>query len=175
MSNHLALVQISRATHKIADHPVRKHDTKKIDPFLVIAAICTAVNGALRINMSVFLSPLSDQRANGRCLSTGNPFGLTRANPHSFISLGLYGVIYTFISRRLWIPAAALFILQYAGFALYVVFRGVPSPVSLALGIARTPSLIHLFLLGLVAGTLSFGGAYTAIPFVQVKAVLIRV
>lgn len=47
-----------------------------------------------------------------------------------------------------------------------------PSPVSLALGIAKTPSLINLFVLGLVAGTLSFGGAYTAIPFVQVEAVL---
>ncbi|KAM5344659.1 hypothetical protein ACJ41O_013194 [Fusarium nematophilum] len=103
-------------------------------------SICTAVNGALRINI--------------------------------FISLGLYGIIYTFIARRLWIPAVALFILQYVGYAIYVVFHGVPSPVSLALGIAQTPSLINLFVLGLVAGTLSFGGAYTAIPFVQVEAVL---
>ena len=62
--------------------------------------------------------------------------------------------------------------LQYVGYAVYVVFRGVPSPVSLALGIAKTPSLIKLFVLGLVAGTLSFGGAYTAIPFIQVEAVL---
>jgi chromate transport protein ChrA len=77
-----------------------------------------------------------------------------------------------FIARRLWIPAAILFILQYAGYAMYVIFRGIPSPVSLALGIAKTPSLIHLFVLGLVAGSLSFGGAYTAIPFVQVEAVL---
>ncbi|EXA29636.1 hypothetical protein FOVG_18880 [Fusarium oxysporum f. sp. pisi HDV247] len=136
----IVAAMILRATHKIADHSVRKHDTGKVDPFLVIAAICTAINGALRINI--------------------------------FISLGLYGIIYTFIARRLWIPAAALFILQYVGYALYVVFRGVPSPVSLALGIAKTPSLINLFVLGLVAGTLSFGGAYTAIPFVQVEAVL---
>ncbi|QKD56768.2 chromate transporter-domain-containing protein [Fusarium oxysporum Fo47] len=136
----IVAAMILRATHKIADHSVRKHDTRKVDPFLVIAAICTAINGALRINI--------------------------------FISLGLYGIIYTFIARRLWIPAAALFILQYVGYALYVVFRGVPSPVSLALGIAKTPSLINLFVLGLVAGTLSFGGAYTAIPFVQVEAVL---
>ncbi|KAF4439794.1 chromate transporter [Fusarium acutatum] len=136
----IVAAMILRATHKIADHSVRKHDTRKVDPFLVVAAICTAINGALRINI--------------------------------FISLGLYGIIYTFISRRLWIPAAALFILQYVGYALYVVFRGVPSPVSLALGIAKTPSLINLFVLGLVAGTLSFGGAYTAIPFVQVEAVL---
>ncbi|EXK27477.1 hypothetical protein FOMG_16025 [Fusarium oxysporum f. sp. melonis 26406] len=136
----IVAAMILRATHKIADHSVRKHDTRKVDPFLVIAAICTAINGALRINI--------------------------------FISLGLYGIIYTFIAWRLWIPAAALFILQYVGYALYVVFRGVPSPVSLALGIAKTPSLINLFVLGLVAGTLSFGGAYTAIPFVQVEAVL---
>ncbi|CAI6085642.1 unnamed protein product [Clonostachys chloroleuca] len=136
----IVAAMILRATHKIADHSVRKHDTKKIDPFLVIAAICTAINGALRINI--------------------------------FISLGLYGMIYSFIARRFWIPAAALFILQYVGYALYVVFRGIPSPVSLALGIAQTPSHINLFVLGLVAGTLSFGGAYTAIPFVQVEAVL---
>jgi len=44
--------------------------------------------------------------------------------------------------------------------------------VSLALGISPSPSLIHLFILGLVAGSLSFGGAYTAIPFIQVEAVL---
>ena len=91
----------------------------------------------------------------------------------SFISLGLYGVIYALVARRWWIPAGALFILQYVGFAIYVVFRGVPSPLALALGIARTPSLINLFVLGLVAGSLSFGGAYTAIPFVQVEAVLL--
>lgn len=97
---------------------------------------------------------------------------LTLLRLFSFISLGLYGVIYAFVARRLWIPAGALFILQYVGYAIYVVFRGVPSPVSLALGIAKTPSTINLFVLGLVAGSLSFGGAYTAIPFVQVEAVL---
>jgi hypothetical protein len=77
-----------------------------------------------------------------------------------------------FIARRLWIPAGILFILQYVGYAIYAVFRGVPSPGSLALGIAKTPSLVNLFVLGLVAGSLSFGGAYTAIPFIQVEAVL---
>jgi chromate transport protein ChrA len=62
--------------------------------------------------------------------------------------------------------------MQYVGYALYVVYRGVPSPVALALGICPTPTLINLFVLGLVAGSLSFGGAYTAIPFIQVEAVL---
>lgn len=89
-----------------------------------------------------------------------------------FISLGFYGIWYNLIARRIWIPAAILWVMQYVGFALYVVFRGFPSPVALALGISQTPSLINLFVLGLVAGSLSFGGAYTAIPFVQVEAVL---
>lgn len=77
------------------------------------------------------------------------------------------------VARRSFIPAAVLFILQYVGYALYVVYRGVPSPVSLALGIARTPDASHLFVLGVVAGSLSFGGAYTAIPFVQAEAVVL--
>lgn len=81
-------------------------------------------------------------------------------------------MIYALIRRRYWILGILLFVLQYATYAVYVAFRGVPSPVSLALGIAKTPSLINLFLLGLVAGTISFGGAYTAIPFIQVEAVL---
>ncbi|KAH6983810.1 chromate transporter [Ilyonectria destructans] len=136
----IVAAMILRATHKIAEHSVRNHNNRRPDPFLIIAAVCTAINTALRINI--------------------------------FISLGLYGVIYAFIVRRVWIVAGALFILQYVGYALYVVFRGVPSPFSLALGIAKTPSLINLFVLGLVAGSLSFGGAYTAIPFVQVEAVL---
>ncbi|PVH67994.1 hypothetical protein DL98DRAFT_523025 [Cadophora sp. DSE1049] len=136
----IVAAMILKAVHKIADHSVINTNTKKVDVFLVIAAICTAINGALRINI--------------------------------FISLGFYGIWYSLTARRLWIPAAILWILQYVGFALFVVFRGFPSPVALALGIAQTPSLINLFVLGLVAGSLSFGGAYTAIPFIQVEAVL---
>lgn len=49
--------KILRATHKLADHSLVSHKTKTIDPFLVIIAICTGINGALRINMSVGLAP----------------------------------------------------------------------------------------------------------------------
>ncbi|KIM72383.1 hypothetical protein PILCRDRAFT_829780 [Piloderma croceum F 1598] len=52
------------------------------------------------------------------------------------------------MARRSFIPAAVLFTLQYVGYALYVVYRDVPSPVSLALGIATTPDAAHLFVLG---------------------------
>lgn len=92
---------------------------------------------------------------------------------YSFISLCFYGIFNVLIAYHFWIPAGILFLAQYIGFAVYCVYRGIPSPVSLAIGVAREPDLIHLFLLGLVAGSLSFGGAYTAIPFVQVEAVLL--
>ncbi|KAH1544850.1 hypothetical protein KXV70_004886 [Aspergillus fumigatus] len=131
---------ILRAAHKIADHSVVDPVSRRTSPFLVIAALCTVLNSALRINI--------------------------------FISLGLYGIIYSFIARRKWVIAGSLFVLQYVAYAIYVVYRGVPSPVSLALGVAETPSLPNLLALGLVAGCLSFGGAYTAIPFIQVEAVL---
>ncbi|KAI9775417.1 MAG: hypothetical protein M1839_001112 [Geoglossum umbratile] len=136
----IVAAMILRATHKIADHSMINQSTHKVNPYLILAALFTAMNSALRINI--------------------------------FISLGLYGVIYAFIARRLWAPAIVLFALQYGGYALYVVFRGFPSPFSLAIGIAKTPSLTNLLLLGLAAGSLSFGGTYTTIPFIQVEAVL---
>ncbi|KUL82177.1 hypothetical protein ZTR_09556 [Talaromyces verruculosus] len=103
---------ILRATHIIADHSVIDNKTRKINPVLVIIALCTALNSALHINM------------------------------------------------------------LYVVYGVYTHYRGVPSPVSLALGIAEMPTLGNLFLLGVVTGCLSFGGSYTAIPIIQVEAVL---
>ncbi|CCA73156.1 hypothetical protein PIIN_07110 [Serendipita indica DSM 11827] len=89
-----------------------------------------------------------------------------------FISLAVYGLINMAVARRLFSVAALLFILQYVAYGVYVHFKGVPSPLSLALGIAPKPDVGHLFGLGLVSGSLSFGGAFTAIPFIQAEAVL---
>jgi hypothetical protein len=91
---------------------------------------------------------------------------------YSFMSLGLYGIIYSLASHSMWIIATVLFSLQYVVYGVYVHYRGIPSPVSLALGVAETPALGNLFILGVVTGCLSFGGAYTAIPIIQVEAVL---
>ncbi|KIM46919.1 hypothetical protein M413DRAFT_63820 [Hebeloma cylindrosporum] len=137
----MVAAMILRATHKISEHALFSHETKKLSVWLVAFALVTALNSALRINW--------------------------------FISIGVCGLINMAIARRYWPVAGLLFVLQYVGYALYVVYRGVPSPLSLALGIARTPDLPHLFLLGLVAGSLSFGGAYTAIPFIQAEAVVL--
>ncbi|KAH6957672.1 hypothetical protein BKA56DRAFT_502317, partial [Ilyonectria sp. MPI-CAGE-AT-0026] len=148
--------QILRATHKIAQHSGRNHNNRRPDPFLIIAAVCTAINTALRINMlrlkghrNLFRDVI-DFRRLSFCFRFALNSLLIFLCRFSFISLGLYGVIYAFTVRRVWIVAGALFILQYVGYALYVVFRGVPSPFSLALGIAKTSSpdipVINIFL-----------------------------
>ncbi|KAF9949620.1 hypothetical protein BGZ72_008644 [Mortierella alpina] len=90
-----------------------------------------------------------------------------------FITLGVFGIFYSLWHRGWRWAAGFIMLLNYVGYALYVVFKGVPSPTALALGIAPVPDLPHLLALGLVAGSLSFGGAYTAIPFVQAEAVIL--
>ncbi|PVF99184.1 chromate transporter [Serendipita vermifera] len=129
-----------KAIHKISEHALLSHETKKPNPWLIGYALFTALNSALRINW--------------------------------FISLGVYGLIHMAVSRRLFIIAGILFALQYVGYGLYVHFKGIPSPLSIALGIAPKPDVGHLFGLGLVSGSLSFGGAFTAIPFIQAEAVV---
>ncbi|KAF9345894.1 hypothetical protein BGX26_002631 [Mortierella sp. AD094] len=90
-----------------------------------------------------------------------------------FITLGVFGIAYNFWAHGWRRVAGSVMVLNYVGYALYVVFKGVPSPTSIALGIATVPDLPHLLALGLVAGSLSFGGAYTSIPFVQAEAVIL--
>jgi len=57
-------------------------------------------------------------------------------------------------------------------YVLVVVFVGVPTSLSLGSGMVGSSSLGGLFLVGLLAGLLTFGGAYTAIPYVQQDAVV---
>ena len=44
------LLQILRATHKIAEHTLVSHGSGKLSPWLVGYALLTALNSALRIN-----------------------------------------------------------------------------------------------------------------------------
>ncbi|KAF9422177.1 hypothetical protein BGZ76_003818 [Entomortierella beljakovae] len=90
-----------------------------------------------------------------------------------FITLGVFGIFYNFWACGWKWAAGVVMALNYVGYAIYVAFKGVPSPTALALGIATIPDLPRLLALGLVAGSLSFGGAYTAIPFVQAEAVIL--
>lgn len=90
-----------------------------------------------------------------------------------FITLGVFGVVNNFYARGWRYAAGIVMLLSYIGYIVYVVFKGVPSPSALALGVAAIPDMPHLLALGLVAGSLSFGGAYTSIPFIQAEAVVL--
>jgi len=88
------------------------------------------------------------------------------------ITLGVVGVVYTLAERQ-----RARFALALAvGFGLSVLVfalgpRSQTSSAALGFTVQTAPSLVALLTSGLRAGLLTFGGAYTAIPFIQHDAV----
>jgi chromate transporter len=90
-------------------------------------------------------------------------FAATLVNVPFWIPLIAAGLIYT-LSHR-WLAATAIAALSLAA-ALLVQ----SAPQSLTFTVASggdTPTLMALFLAGLKGGLLTFGGAYTAIPYVR--------
>jgi chromate transporter len=101
------------------------------------------------------------------------------AGIHFAVILALAGTIYVLAQRRFLLPALALGALAMAGAIAHVVAMGGPTGfVVLSGGMADVEPVRHgnlpmpaLFWSGLKAGLLTFGGAYTAIPFLQDDAV----
>lgn len=79
---------------------------------------------------------------------------------HFLITLGLAGLIYALIQRRIGGVSAA-----------HTAF--LPLSITVTSVAATAPSILELFGYGLRTGLLTFGGAYTAIPFLQHDAVAI--
>jgi chromate transporter len=93
------------------------------------------------------------------------------------ITLIVAGVVYVLIKRRLVLPALTLQVLFLVGCVVYTLYRGGADPDTVAApagnptpGSASIPSLL---ISGLRAGLLTFGGAYTVIPFLQRDAVVV--
>jgi putative chromate ion transporter len=141
---------VLRAVHKIAEHAFIYHKTGKWDTRLFAMAIVAFLLSALRINFFITLAFFA-------VFWTLWDFWIGKKNKWFAISAGL-------------LAAAAL-----GGFIAYVVVTGgLPAKTSIAVGIAPAPpTLLSLFLLGLLAGLLSFGGAYTAASFLQAEAVVL--
>lgn len=98
---------------------------------------------------------------------------LELAGIHFAISLALCGAVYVLRRRRLGLAALACLVLVVAGL---VIARGrsegtpridAPAPD----GAAARPPVVAILGSGLKSGLLTFGGAYTAIPFVRRDAV----
>jgi chromate transporter len=89
------------------------------------------------------------------------------------ITLLTVGLIYTFSRREQKIAALVL----TAGLLMGLLYLGLsqtqtpPNPVDPSAASTRTVSLLTLFWSGLRGGLLTFGGAYTVIPFLQQDAV----
>jgi len=92
---------------------------------------------------------------------------------HFGITLVFAGFAYFFCARRRYALAVAV-TLACAGAALAYVMHFDPTLAvkSEAPAALRTPGLLELFVSGLKAGLLTFGGAYTAIPFLRRDAVV---
>jgi chromate transporter len=92
-----------------------------------------------------------------------------------WITLPIAGLAYVFAARHQPLPASLL-LAVLVGVGLYfawITFAGyVGGSASAAQAVAvQKPSLLELFFSGLKAGLLTFGGAYTVIPFLRADAV----
>lgn len=76
-----------------------------------------------------------------------------------FITLAFCAVLNFFVRRRWWWCIPLVLLAGLAGYICYVVFVGVPSAVSLSVPLGTKATLGKVFLLGLLGGMLTFGGA----------------
>jgi chromate transporter len=100
--------------------------------------------------------------------------GAELAGAHFAFSLSFCGIVYVLVRRRRFVAALAIGIL-IAGAAAFFVLRGRSTSADAlsrpSVGAAQPPSVPTILGSGLKAGFLTFGGAYTAIPFVRKDAV----
>lgn len=98
-------------------------------------------------------------------LLAGAALAATLAGVPFWIPLIASGLIYTYAQRP--IVAAAIFVAAVL-LAILVMGAGAPAKTSVA---ASEAGIVALFIAGLKGGLLTFGGAYTAIPYVRTDTV----
>ncbi|RYY38288.1 chromate efflux transporter [archaeon] len=135
---------VFRAVHKIGQHAVEDPDTHQFDWRLAACAANAAVQSVMQVNF--FITLLHSAVLYGVCLKPGRHWLLS-----SSVALLPYMVFIPILARY--------------GSIANVIPMGVGAG---ALGRAPGP----IFLVGLLGGLLTFGGAYTAIPFMQYEAVV---
>lgn len=91
-----------------------------------------------------------------------------------FITLALSGILGMLFHRRRWpftVSGIVLVLLSFVGYGLFVFYNGEPQDLSFGAGLVHDPNVGSVFLLGLIGGVLTFGGAYTTIPLMEASAV----
>jgi hypothetical protein len=161
------------AVHKISDGALRVDG--ELSGFLLAVALLAAVQAVMHINFFISL-------ALGGVLNLLVGRGLAAAKaaatlPHAPAAPAALSVRErcAAIGRRpvVWYAGAGLVLAAAVGaLALFVSLSGWPTAADAGIGLVGSRSLGALFALGLLAGLLTFGGAYTAIPFVQQDVVV---
>jgi chromate transporter len=104
-------------------------------------------------------------------------FAAQLAGVHFAITLSIGGLLYLIASRQRALAIAAA-LLSALALAFWLAHNGLDPQISSTLSANASnveqadPGLLQLFLSGLKAGLLTFGGAYTVIPFLQHDAVV---
>ncbi|MEO6594395.1 MAG: chromate efflux transporter [Planctomycetota bacterium] len=99
--------------------------------------------------------------------------GASLLDVNFLVPLAFGGIAYLLLSRRSW-WVAALLIALLVGWVGWIVVSGAPSGSGdgVPAPVLAPPSTWALFASGLRSGMLTFGGAYTVIPFLQHDAVV---
>lgn len=141
--NPVVAASIFRATHKLSDHAFFIHETGEFSWLYGGYGLLAFLMTGMGINFFITIAVCG-------VLNTIHA-KQWKYSPHAMIALLLAGV---------------------GGYIGFVIAYGRPSEESLGSGVTTQPNPGGLFLLGLLGGLLTFGGAYTAIPFIYADAVL---
>jgi chromate transporter len=114
-----------------------------------------------------------DQFSEALLLLAGVGLLLTVMRVNMFVTLVLVGLLYVLVRGRNWWIMTALLVVCLIIYVLVAVLVGLPSSADAAAtsGSGTDKNLGNILLYGFGAGLLTFGGAYTAIPFLQAAAV----
>ena len=135
---------ILKALHKLGEHAFLDHHTKAFSFRLGALGFLATLMSEMRINFFITL-----------------------------ILAALLNFLAVRPGRAPKVAIAAILVVALTVYIVVIIFVGTPTTLSLGAGVIGNNSLGGLFLLGLLAGLLTFGGAYTAIPFVQQDAVIV--
>lgn len=98
------------------------------------------------------------------CAAMG--FLLTIFQTPFFVTLGFAGLVHVAHKSIHWTAGWALMVLGIVGNVIYISLQGLANPLALAAGSSSGNKQSSIFITGLLAGCTTFGGAFTAVPYV---------
>jgi chromate transporter len=133
---------VFRSAHKIGDSVCRRHGGGEADPRLLAVVALSAFESVLGLNFFVIKAHMA--------------------------------IFYLLAQRRQTVAAGAVAALGIAAVIVAIALTGplenvIPQGIGIARWLGCTPGA--QFIVGLLGGLVTFGGAYTAIPFMQYEAV----